>query len=609
MMRGALDSTPGGSTAALTAHAPPPAGSDVPAWRVRLLCGGLGLLGLVLAVRVIEIQWWRHAEFAARAARIQSWVEPVPARPGLILDRTGRVLAASTPAASLYLDPQRVADPEIVARRLASVLPISSEQLTARLQAAGGSRFLWVQRRLSPAQVLAVQDLGLPTNCYGFREEFQRHYPQGTIAAHVLGLRDIDGIGRGGLEEAHDAALRGTPGERRVRRDARGYVVEVLTDESRAPVDGDQICTTIDSVLQLRVEERLARLAASSQPKSCTAIVMLPESGEMIALASYPAFDPNQPQSVPAGAWKNQAVASMFEPGSTFKPLIVGWALDRGLLQRDELLHCGWGAYRMGHRVLHDHHAYGELSVTDVLVKSSNIGMARIGERLTNAELYRACAAFGFGRPTALGLPGELPGLLRPLDEWTSYSTGSIPMGQELSATPLQIITAHAALANGGRRVTPRLVRSTAPGSAAAPEVVAPILSPETAQWLIAGPMREVVTRGTGKEARIPGYSVFGKTGTAQVVDEATGRYSHDRHICSFICGAPVDQPRALVLVSVEEPQGPGVQYGGTVAAPVARDILQLALQHLGVPPDIPAELPPEQTAKSTGEARVPREY
>jgi cell division protein FtsI/penicillin-binding protein 2 len=442
---------------------------------------------------------------------------------------------------------------------------------------------------------------------YGFREEFQRHYPQGPVAAHVLGLRDVDNLGRGGVEEACNELLRGKPGERRVRRDARGYVVEVLEAQSRPPLDGTNVQTTLDSLLQLKVEARLAELMTEHRPKSCTSIVMLPDSGEIIALASCPTFDPNRPQEVEPGAWKNQALASMFEPGSTFKPFVVAWALDRGLLERDEELHCGWGAYRMGRRVLHDHHAYGELSVTDVLVKSSNVGMAKIGERLTNVELYRACAAFGFGRTTGLGLPGELPGMLRAFEDWTSYSTGSIPMGQELAATPLQIITAHAALANGGRLVTPRLVRPITNGPTAAVTVVAPVVTPETAAWLVAGPMREVVSRGTGKEAKLPGYSVFGKTGTAQVVDPATGRYSHSRHICSFICGAPASAPEVLVLVVVEEPQGPGVQYGGTVAAPAARDILQAALGHLRVEPDIPSELPAARTAEESGPRRSTR--
>ncbi|MFV0445398.1 MAG: peptidoglycan D,D-transpeptidase FtsI family protein [Planctomycetaceae bacterium] len=565
----------------------------ISSWRIRGVVILFASVGLVLVVRLLQIQVWQHQEFQQRADQYQTGTEIVPARPGDIVDREDRVLATSIQAYSLYLDPSRVSDPQDIADRLALILPLDAAALAQRLREASASKFLWVQRRLTAEQAVAVRGLGLSTDLCGFRDEHQRHYPQGPIAAHLLGLRDVDNLGHGGLEEAYDADLRGTPGQREVRRDARGFVTAVLDSATEPPRNGARIETTIDSLLQLRVERRLQSALDQWQPKSVTAIVMNPQTGELLTLACAPTFDPNRPGDVPENAWKNQAIASVFEPGSTFKPLVVAWALDRGRLERNELLHCGWGSYRMGRRVLHDHHAYGELSVTDVLVKSSNVGMAKIGERLENSELQKLCTAFGFGRSTGLGLPGELAGIVRPFSEWNSYSTGSIPMGQELAATPLQIITAHAALASGGRRIRPRLVRQV--GSSppeAALEIVAPIVNPDTARWLIAGPMREVVTRGTGKAARIPGYSVFGKTGTAQVVDAETGRYSHNRHICSFLCGAPVDDPQLLVLVVLEEPQGPGVQYGGTVAAPIARDVLQLALEQLHIPPDLPSELP-----------------
>jgi cell division protein FtsI/penicillin-binding protein 2 len=579
---------------------PAPADPAISPWRVRAVAIGLALCGVAIVARLIQVQGLQHAEFARRAERHQTFTEVVLARPGEIMDRAGRVLAGSVPTQSLYLDPARIENPRDVADRLALVLPIDPARLAERIAAAPQSRFLWVQRRLTDEQTTAVRELGLRTECYGFRAEFQRHYPQGNLAAHVLGLRDVDNTGHGGVESACDHELRGQPGERRVSRDARGYVVAVIDSESQPPHHGARIHTTLDSLLQLQVEARLQSAMQEWSPLSCTAIVMVPHSGDILSLASCPAFDPNRPGEAAGNAWKNQAIASVFEPGSTFKPFVVAWALDRGLLQRDEVLHCGWGAYRMGRRVLHDHHSYGELSLTDVLVKSSNIGMAKIGERLENSQLHQLCTAFGFGRPTGIGLPGELPGLLRPFGDWNSYSTGSIPMGQELAATPLQIITAHAALANGGRLITPRLIRSIEtdrPQANLAPPVITPIVNPETARWLIAGPMREVVTRGTGKAAQIPGYSVFGKTGTAQVVDPATGQYSHSRHICSFICGAPVGTPRVLVLVVVEEPQGDGVQYGGTVAAPIGRDLLQITLHHLAVPPDLPSELQPRRTA------------
>jgi cell division protein FtsI/penicillin-binding protein 2 len=274
----------------------------------------------------------------------------------------------------------------------------------------------------------------------------------------------------------------------------------------------------------------------------------------------------------------------MFEPGSTFKPFIVGAAVDHGLIKRNETFDCEFGAYRMGRRILHDHHPYGSLSVTDILVKSSNIGMAKIGERLENPGLFEAASIFGFGRRTGIELPGELNGQLHPLSSWTSYSTGSIPMGQEIAATPLQVAAAHAALANRGRYCSPHLLLQVDDGSK--PLVVTrDVLSPDTARWLIEGPMVEVITRGTGQRAKLKGYSVFGKTGTAQKLDPRGG-YSHSSHIGSFVCGAPADDPRALVLVSVDEPTRGPSNYGGIVAAPAAADILRTTLEHLGIEPD-----------------------
>jgi cell division protein FtsI/penicillin-binding protein 2 len=319
-------------------------------------------------------------------------------------------------------------------------------------------------------------------------------------------------------------------------------------------------------------------------------------------MASRPTYSPNDPSDVPADAWKNQAISVVYEPGSTFKPFVVAWALEQGVIARDEMFHCENGMYRMGRRELHDHDSYGELSVTDILVKSSNIGMAKVGERLGNAGLYRATTAFGFGHRSGINLPGELSGLLRPLNEWNGYSTGSIPMGQELAVTPLQLITAHAALANGGRLITPRILRGVQgqrqtadsalfastdkPGMSIPATIVTPTVQPDIAKWIVEVPLTEVVKRGTGTKAQLDAYTVFGKTGTAQKMNPEGGGYSDTLHTASFICGAPAHDPRVLVLVVVDEPQSGRTHYGGVIAAPPAKQILNRTLLHLGVSPD-----------------------
>lgn len=281
----------------------------------------------------------------------------------------------------------------------------------------------------------------------------------------------------------------------------------------------------------------------------------------------------------------------MYEPGSTFKPFVVAWGLSQGCFRHDESFDCENGEYHMGRRVLHDHHRYGRLSVTDILVKSSNIGMAKIGERMGNPRLYQSAVAFGFGGPTGIDLPGELSGRVRPLKQWNSYSTGSVPMGQEIAATPLQIIAAYGALANGGTLMTPRLVIRDArdrESVGAGATVVSHVVDQQVADWVRREALAAVVQRGTGRKAAIAGYEVFGKTGTAQKLDPATGLYSRELHVSSFVCGAPVDDPRALVMISVDEPSVSlnGEHFGGSVAAPAAGELLRKTLVRLKVPAD-----------------------
>lgn len=552
-------------------------------WRSRAVILVVTLGWCVLAGRLVHLQWFHGADLARRAARQSVFYEDIPARPGDLIDRDGRLLATTVQVRSLYVVPNRIDDPAGVARRLAQILSLNAVELTERIAARRDRAFLWVKRRLSDSEVERLRQLNLPEDVWGLREEYQRRYPQGALAAHVVGMRDIDGVGRGGLEESLDPILRGSPGRRVLIRDARGRVVEVADDDSEPPRPGRSVVLTLDTVLQLYVERSLDELTEAWKPESACALVLDPNTGEVLAMASRPTFDPNAPDQVADDAWRNRAIADLYEPGSTFKPFVVAWGIENGLLDPEESFDCEHGEYRMGGRLLHDHHPYGRLSVTDILVKSSNIGMAKIGERMGNAELYRAAVTFGFGRKTGVELPGELAGVLRPLKHWNRYSTGSIPMGHELATTPLQLLAAHAALANGGTWIAPHLVQTQEHEH---PVVTASTVSSDTCDWLVTGPMVDVVNRGTGRRARIPGYRVFGKTGTAQKLDPATGQYSSEKHVSSFLCGAPADDPRVLVLVVVNEPAVGNEHFGGTIAAPAAADILRNALVHLRVPYD-----------------------
>jgi cell division protein FtsI/penicillin-binding protein 2 len=558
-------------------------------WRSLLVAAALGFAVCSLAVRLVQLQLLAAADLERLATRQSTIREVAPAKPGDIVDRHGRLLATSITTRSVFVVPAKLESAWETAGQLAGALNLDQKKLFDEISDRAQSQFMWVKRRCSDEEAERVRALGLRAECWGIRDEHLRRYPQGTLAAHVLGLRDIDGVGRGGIEEACDTQLKGVDGQRRLLLDSRGRVIDIAEDEFPA-IDGRTVHLAIDSVVQVHVERALDAAMETWRPLSVCAIVADPNSGEVLAMASRPTFDPNSPESIPDDAWRNRTISDIYEPGSTLKPLIVAWALQTGLARIDESFDCEWGEYRMGKRVLHDHHRYGVLSLTDVLVKSSNIGMAKIGERLGNEQLHRALKTLGFGSPTGIELPGELAGVVRPLEKWTSYSTGSVPMGHEVSASPLQTLAAYFPLCNGGRMVSPHLVLAEPHGAGGASQVIASdALDPDVADWVRMNPLTAVVERGTGRQARLAGYTIFGKTGTAQKLDPATGQYSHDRHMGSFLCGGPVDDPRAIVIVCVDEPTaGSGERFGGRVAAPTAAAILQATLRHLRVPESAP---------------------
>ncbi|MFO1022658.1 MAG: penicillin-binding protein 2 [Planctomycetales bacterium] len=563
-------------------------------WRVRLVSGLIFCVCAALFVRLIQLQGMQHTEFTRKVLRQKEVQEPIPAPPGDVVDRSGRMLATTVSTRSLYIVPQGILAKKVSLHELADLLRLDHGELQQKVESHSTQQFLWVKRRLTAEEANAVRGLKLPRGTWGFREEYQRYYPQGQLAAHVIGLRNIDGQGQGGVEQSLDAQLQGKPGWQTLVRDSRGRVIEVCEDKGAPPQPGRTVTLTLDTVLQMFVEETLEHVMAEWRPLSCCSVVLDPRTGQVLAMASRPGFDPNHPERISDNAWKNRPIADIYEPGSTFKPCVIAWAMKQGLLRPDERIHCENGAYRMGKRVLHDHHPYGELSIVEILSKSSNIGMAKIGERLTNTGLYEAATVFGFGHPTGIELPGELSGLVRPLKQWTSYSTGSIPMGQELSTTPLQLIAAYGALVNGGRWIAPHLVLRSDQQDAS--RIASDVISPEISHWLTQEALTEVVTKGTGRKAQLNGYQVFGKTGTAQKLDPATGTYSHERYVSSFVCGAPADNPRLLVLVSVDEPSVGHDRYGGTVAAPPATAILEQALHHLGMQPTQTAKHPSSKT-------------
>ncbi|MCA9074420.1 MAG: penicillin-binding protein 2 [Planctomycetaceae bacterium] len=539
----------------------------------------LSLWGAI-AVRLVHLQLSKHQKFSTHAVAQQTFEERIPARLGDIVDRHGHLLATSSACLSLYVDPSRLVNPEEFAEKVAGVLNLDPAQLTSRIEEQRTRQFLWVRRRLADEQADAILKLDLPSHGWGLREELRRVYPHAELAAHLLGWRNIDGLPQAGLEKSLNDLLQGEDGRRTLVRDARGYVIDVLEEVTQPPRHGTTVVLTLNAEIQRASEKQLDLLIDEWRPHSASAVVLDPMTGDVLAMASRPTFDPAQPSSAPE-AWTNPLVASAFEPGSTVKPCIAAWAIDQGFIAPEDSFACN-GTYQMGTRTLHDHRSLGRLDVTGIITHSSNIGMAQIGERLGNDQLFSAVRAFGLGRKTGIELPGEAAGFVRPSERWDDYSTGSVPMGQELSLTPLQIIAAHAALANGGRLVSPHLVLRFEDDHALPPDVLSTrILSESTARWMTTGPLVEVVRRGTARRAAIDGVAVFGKTGTAQKYDAEIRAYSNERYVSSCICGAPAEAPRVLVLVTVDEVTTTTEPSGGKVAAPAAANILKAALNSI----------------------------
>jgi len=447
-------------------------------------------------------------------------------------------------------------------------------------------RFVWIARRLDAAAARAVRQADLPG--VGLLQEWQREYPHGTLAATVIGFRRTDGVAGGGLEAALDEHLHAEDGRRVALADARRRAVWPLADQSRPPHDGANVFLTIDVVIQRALAEAVGEAVRHHRAKWGTGVVVNPHTGEVLAMCSVPTFDPNAYRRTTPAQRTNRAISTPYEPGSVAKPLFAAAAVNAGLLRWDSRIFCENGLYRTrGGGVIRDHHSYGRLSLTDVVVKSSNVGMAKVGERLGNGRLHAVARRFGLGQRTGVGLGGESPGILRPRDDWDGYSTRRVPFGQEVSVTALQLTMAFASLVNGGELLRPRLVDRVVAADGTVVhrgrrEVVRRTLRPDVSAAML-DVLRQVVERGTGKRCRLSRWTSFGKTGTAQIAGR--GGYVDGAYTASFVGGAPAGRPELLCTISIYWPREHGY-YGGTVAAPRVRRVLEQALAYRGVPPD-----------------------
>src|SRR5438270_11753969 len=554
-----------------------------------------------VGARLTYLQTSQHEWLTRRARAQQLDVEPQNAVRGLILDRQGRELARSVGVDSFFADPREIENADEAATQLARVLDVDAGALAARLKEAKEARrgFVWLARKVDEEQSRAVQELKIK-GVYSVEEQ-KRRYPNGALAAHVVGFVGLDDKGLAGVEQVYNAALTGEPGRFIVDADAKRRAFESSGTESQ---DGRTIVLTIDQTVQYIVERELNAAVEKSQAKSGAAVVLDPRTGEILALANAPAFDPNDAAGVGADERRDAALQNIYEPGSTFKVVAYSGSLEEKLIRPDDRIDCP-GTITVFGRTVHDH-ARGTLTATEALAKSSNVAAIKLGMRLGNARLYDYIRRFGFGSKTDVELPGETAGLVRPVSKWQPGSIGSGPIGQEVGVTPVQMAAAYAAIANDGVRVAPHLVREVRDTEGKVVEQSQPeshrVVSAETAREL-RGMLEMVTLKGTARAARLEGYTAAGKTGTAQKVDPKTHAYSQTKYVGSFVGFAPVENPAAVIIVVLDEPVGS--HQGGAVAAPVFSDIADQILPYLDVMPDnVPdAKAPAGQLAANTASA------
>ena len=549
--------------------------------RLLIVAAALGLWTLGATARLADLQLLRYSEYLARAERQQQHIVSISPQRADILDRNLQELAMSTSLDSCFAVPSEIEDNDRAARLLGPVVGLPPDEIATRLSSSRS--FVWIARKLPPATVARIRKL----NLHGiyFQKENQRFYPKRDLAAAVLGYVDIDEKGIGGIEYQLDDRIRSKASRMLILTDAHNRWYE---SADKAPDAGASVELTIDENIQFIAEKELATAISETHAKAGTVIVQDPNNGQVLAMASWPKFDPNAPGSSPVEARMNRAIGALYEPGSVFKIVTLSAAIDQGITSPDEVVDCQMGAiYIAGHRI-RDHHAYGLLTVAQILAHSSDVGAIKIGLRLGAPKFYQYIRAYGFGDPTGIDLPGENRGLLRRLENWTPVSVGSISMGQEVGVTPLQMINAVSAIANGGLLYRPRVVFALRRGSQVEQE---PQSEPkrvvrETTAAAMRAMLEGVVLTGTGTKAQLDGYTAAGKTGTAQKIDPATGRYSATQLIASFVGFAPINNPAITILVQLDSPVGE--HEGGSVAAPVFKRIAEQVLPYLSVPRDVP---------------------
>lgn len=558
---------------------------DVPegfTYRLGIVFSLFALFALALCLRLSYLQINQHDILSAQSEKQYQRTVKIDYGRGKILDRNGTTLATNLETESVYASPQAIYEKEKTARALSKVLSLNLSSV--RKLISSKKDFVWIKRKSTLTEIEKLRKLDLPG--ISFVMEHKRFYPKRELASNVIGFVGMDNQGLTGVELRRHSLLKGFTQLKIMEKDARGRPISAF-DSIGASKESRDIKLTIDEVIQFTTEHHLREQVEKFQAKSGFAVVMEPYSGEVLALANVPGFNPNRYLSYRPSTWTNHVVSSSYEPGSIFKPIVASAILDKGLAKPEETFFCENGNFKFGKTFIREaaNHRFGRLSLKDIIAKSSNIGSVKVAQKLGLENFYDYINRFGFGSKTGIDLPGESGGQLRPLKKWSKRSIASISFGQEIAATPMQMITALSAIANGGRLMQPKIskaiVKNGKEVKAFPSRALKRVISPHASRKMT-DILKAAVKEGTGKKAMIDGYEVAGKTGTAQKIDPATRSYSQSAYLSSFIGFAPADSPRLAILVMVDEPKKK--HWGGTVAAPVFRKIAKQTLRYLNVP-------------------------
>jgi cell division protein FtsI (penicillin-binding protein 3) len=550
---------------------------------------GLLFFVLILAIgaKAVYLQMFCGNWLSERAANQYEKDLVTTGKRGQIYDRNHHEMAVSIGTTSLAAYPSKIQDKKSAARALAGILNLNQRKLAQKLNSQRA--FVWIKRQVSPKELSEVRALGIKG--IDFIPSYSRFYPNKTLAAQVLGFTGVDGHGLEGVEYYYDKMLRGQENSRVILKDAlgRGFAKEKKATENKATTAdrAKNLVLTIDRTIQFITENALDEAVTQFSAESGMAIVMDPQTGAVLAMANSPVFNPNTFGRFPRGTWRNRTITDPFEPGSTMKIFTAAAALESGTCSPSSIFFCENGVYRIGKNVIHDTHPRGWLSLQQIVKFSSNIGVVKVVESIGPDSLHLTLTNFGFGEKTHLDCPGETSGVLSSSKRWTRVDTGAISFGQGISVSALQLTTAASAIANGGSLMQPYIVAAITDHNGriierTEPRVVRTAVSAKTAT-IIKSIMKTVTTEGgTGVNAALDGYSVSGKTGTAQKID-ASGKYARGIYVSSFLGFAPADEPKVVILVIVDEPKGK--HYGGTVAAPAFKKIAHETLNYLNIPP------------------------